>query len=208
VDIIAWLQSLGLRPHAKTFRNNEIGANTLSDLTEIDVERLSTPFGHPAARAAKARRVRVLMLSRRKAGCVRTGALGIAVAAIVTASVGPVALAQEKLTVRLDFLPWGVHAALMRVRFPHALPIMFAGMKVAISLALVGAIVGESVAGASGLGQLILVAQGQFATPRVFVSLVVLGMMGIALFYLIDLAERLMLPWHVSQRALIAPPQA
>jgi NitT/TauT family transport system permease protein len=101
-----------------------------------------------------------------------------------------------------------VHATLMRVRFPHALPSMFAGMKVAISLALVGGIVGEFVAGASGLGQLILVAQGQFATPRVFVSLVVLGMMGIALFYLIDLAERLMLPWHVSQRALIAPPQA
>ncbi len=45
-----------------------------------------------------------------------------------------------------------------------------------------------------------LVAQGQFDTTRVFVSLVLLGLMGTALFYIIDFAERLMLPWHVSQR--------
>jgi NitT/TauT family transport system permease protein len=97
---------------------------------------------------------------------------------------------------------------LLRVRFPHALPSMFAGMKVAISFALVGAIVGEFVAGANGLGHLILVAQGVFDTTRVFVSLLTLGVMGTALFYLIDLAEQLMLPWHVSQRALAAPAQA
>ena len=91
---------------------------------------------------------------------------------------------------------------LTRVRFPCALPSIFAGMKVGISLALVGAIVGEFVAGATGLGYLILIAQGQFDTTRVFVSLLALGVMGTALFYLIDLAERLMLPWHVSRRAL------
>jgi NitT/TauT family transport system permease protein len=92
---------------------------------------------------------------------------------------------------------------LMRVRFPHALPSIFAGMKVGISFALVGAIVGEFVAGSTGLGHLILIAQGQFDTPRVFVSLLALGVMGTVLFYLIDLAERLTLPWHVSQRALV-----
>jgi NitT/TauT family transport system permease protein len=96
---------------------------------------------------------------------------------------------------------------LVRVRLPYALPSIFAGMKVGISFALVGAIVGEFVAGATGLGHLILIAQGQFDTPRVFVSLLALGVMGTALFYLIDLAERLMLPWHVSQRALVTPPQ-
>jgi NitT/TauT family transport system permease protein len=97
---------------------------------------------------------------------------------------------------------------LLRVRFPHALPSMFAGMKVAISFALVGAIVGEFVAGSNGLGHLILVAQGVFDTTRVFVSLLTLGVMGTALFYLIDLAEQLMLPWHVSQRAVALPAQA
>lgn len=89
---------------------------------------------------------------------------------------------------------------LFKIRFPCALPSLFAGMKVAISFALVGAIVGEFVAGGSGLGFQILVAQGQFDTPRVFVSLLLLGVMGTILFYVVDFAERICLPWHVSQR--------
>ena len=90
--------------------------------------------------------------------------------------------------------------ALWKIRFPCALPSLFAGMKVAISFALVGAIVGEFVAGGKGLGFQILVAQGQFDTARVFVSLLLLGLMGTVLFYAVDFAERVCLPWHVSQR--------
>lgn len=92
-------------------------------------------------------------------------------------------------------------AILMKIRFPCALPSLFAGMKVAISFALVGAIVGEFVAGSRGLGFQILVAQGQFDTVRVFVSLLLLGVVGTVLFFLVDYAERLLLPWHVSQRS-------
>jgi len=94
--------------------------------------------------------------------------------------------------------PWAV---LTKIRFPCALPSLFAGMKVAISFALVGAIVGEFVAGSRGIGFQILVAQGQFDTVRVFVSLLLLGLVGTILFFLVDYAERLLLPWHVSQRA-------
>jgi len=94
--------------------------------------------------------------------------------------------------------PWAV---LTKIRFPCALPSLFAGMKVGISLALVGAIVGEFVAGNYGIGFQILVAQGQFDTVRVFVSLLLLGIVGTVLFFLVDYAERLLLPWHVSQRA-------
>jgi NitT/TauT family transport system permease protein len=89
---------------------------------------------------------------------------------------------------------------LMKIRLPSALPSMFAGMKVAVSLALVGAIVGEFVAGDTGLGQTILLAQGMFQTPRMFVSIIILGVLGTALFYSVDLAERLLIPWHISQR--------
>jgi NitT/TauT family transport system permease protein len=92
-------------------------------------------------------------------------------------------------------------AVLTKIRFPCALPSLFAGMKVGISLALVGAIVGEFVAGNYGIGFQILVAQGQFDTVRVFVSLLLLGIVGTVLFFLVDYAERLLLPWHVSQRA-------
>lgn len=91
-------------------------------------------------------------------------------------------------------------AVLFKIRFPCALPSLFAGMKVAISFALVGAIVGEFVAGSKGLGFQILIAQGQFDTIRVFVSLVLLGIVGTLLFFLVDYAERVLLPWHVSQR--------
>ncbi|WP_298107529.1 ABC transporter permease [Bradyrhizobium sp.] len=94
--------------------------------------------------------------------------------------------------------PWAV---LTKIRFPCALPSLFAGMKVGISLALVGAIVGEFVAGNYGIGFQILVAQGQFDTVRVFVSLLLLGIVGAVLFFLVNYAERLLLPWHVSQRA-------
>jgi NitT/TauT family transport system permease protein len=87
-----------------------------------------------------------------------------------------------------------------RIRFPHALPSLFAGMKVAISLALIGAIVGEFVAAKRGLGYAILVAQGQFDVVRMFAALVVLSTAGLALFYLVVLAERVFLPWQVAQR--------
>ena len=89
---------------------------------------------------------------------------------------------------------------LTKLRLPCALPSMFAGMKLAISLALVGAIVGEFVAGNTGLGQVILQAQGMFQTPRMFVAIIVLGVVGTILFYAVDWVERLLLPWHISQR--------
>jgi len=91
-------------------------------------------------------------------------------------------------------------ATLWRIRFPCALPSLFAGMKVAISLALVGAIVGEFVSSQRGLGYVILSAQGTFDTARVFAAIVVLGVMGVALFWVVTLAERLAIPWHASQK--------
>lgn len=89
---------------------------------------------------------------------------------------------------------------LLKIRFPNALPSMFAGMKVGISFALVGAIVGEFVAGEVGLGNVILLSQGMFDTPRVFAALLLLGVLGTVLFFAVELVERLLLPWHVSQR--------
>lgn len=89
---------------------------------------------------------------------------------------------------------------LWKLRFPNALPALFVGMKVAISFALVGAIVGEFVGGSAGLGYVILVAQGQFDTVRVFAALVVLGVIGTLLFYAVEALERVFIPWHVSQR--------
>jgi len=90
---------------------------------------------------------------------------------------------------------------LWKIRLPNALPSLFAGMKVAIGLSLVGDLVGEFVSAQHGLGYLILAAQGAFDTPRVFVSILLLSILGTLLFRMIELVERRIIPWHVSQRA-------
>jgi len=89
---------------------------------------------------------------------------------------------------------------LLKLRLPNALPSIVAGMKVAMSLALVGAIVGEFIAAQNGLGFVILSAQGMFRTDRVFAAILLLAVIGTALFYLMDSFERALIPWHESQR--------
>jgi NitT/TauT family transport system permease protein len=87
------------------------------------------------------------------------------------------------------------------IRLPNALPSLFAGMKVSISLALIGAIVAEFVAGNVGLGNAILTAQGVFNTAQVFACILLLALLGIALFFLVGMAERQFVPWHPSNRS-------
>jgi NitT/TauT family transport system permease protein len=89
---------------------------------------------------------------------------------------------------------------LFKLRLPNALPSIIAGMKVAISLSLVGAIVGEFVAAQNGLGFVILSAQGMFRTDRVFAAILLLAVIGTALFYLMEYLENVLIPWHESRR--------
>jgi NitT/TauT family transport system permease protein len=83
---------------------------------------------------------------------------------------------------------------LLRVQLPSASPYIFAGIKVAAAFAVVGAIVGEFIAANSGLGYLQLVADNNFQIPLLFATLVMLSLMGIALFYFVVLIEMLILP--------------
>ena len=89
------------------------------------------------------------------------------------------------------------------ISLPHALPAIFAGLKVAITLTVVGAVVGEFVGSNSGLGFVLQRSIGNFELPTMFAALVVLAAIGMALFALVELAERLMVPWHASQRGAI-----
>lgn len=89
---------------------------------------------------------------------------------------------------------------LIKLRLPNALPSIFAGAKIAMSLSLVGAIVGEFVAAQHGLGYVILSSQGIFRTDRVFAAILVLAVMGTALYYGLEFIERKLLPWHASHR--------
>jgi NitT/TauT family transport system permease protein len=87
----------------------------------------------------------------------------------------------------------------LKVRLPCALPSILAGMKVAIALSLVGAIVGEFVASQRGLGYVILSAQGTFDTTRVFAAVVLLAILGMVLYGTLAWAERKATPWRVRE---------
>jgi NitT/TauT family transport system permease protein len=86
------------------------------------------------------------------------------------------------------------------VSLPHALPSIFAGLKVSITLAVVGAVVGEFVGANSGIGFVLQRSIGNFELPLMFAALLVLALIGVILFWLIDVVERLLIPWHASQR--------
>ena len=95
-----------------------------------------------------------------------------------------------------------------KFRFPSALPFIFSGLKVSITLAVVGAIVGEFVGSDRGLGYLLLVANSNLDTPLLFSSLIVLTIIGMLLFYFVETIERWSIPWHVSQQRDVFIPNA
>jgi len=84
---------------------------------------------------------------------------------------------------------------LRRVRIPHSLPHLMAGLKVAITFSVIGAIVGEFAGASAGLGYMIQFASTQLDTPLVFAALVVVSILGLVFYYLVELAERLLVPW-------------
>jgi NitT/TauT family transport system permease protein len=85
----------------------------------------------------------------------------------------------------------------LRVRLPWALPYLFSGLKVAVTLALIGAVVAEFIGADRGLGYLVLTSSSNMKTSIMFGMLVLLSLMGILCFYAVELAERLMCPWYL-----------
>lgn len=88
----------------------------------------------------------------------------------------------------------------MKVRFPASLPQLMSGLKVAATLAVTGAVVGEFVGANEGLGYVILQANGSLDTAMLFAALIIMSLLGIVLFAIIEIAETLLIPWHASRR--------
>jgi NitT/TauT family transport system permease protein len=84
----------------------------------------------------------------------------------------------------------------LRARLPNALPQIFAGLKVAAVLSVVGAVVGEWVGADQGLGYLIVRANASLSVDLVFAAIVLLSLTGIAFFVAVSLLERLVIPWQ------------
>jgi len=89
----------------------------------------------------------------------------------------------------------------VKISLPQALPHIFTGLKVGAALAATAAVVAEFVASDKGLGYLLLQYNGQLDTPMVFATIVVLSLIGLGVYYAVEIIERLAIPWHVSQQA-------
>ena len=91
---------------------------------------------------------------------------------------------------------------LIKLRIPNALPSLFSGLKVAGALAMIGAIVGEYFGGPRiALGVFITQEAALFRFASAWAAILVACLIGIAIYLVILLAERLALPWHPTFRA-------
>ena len=92
---------------------------------------------------------------------------------------------------------WQVFA---QFRLPTSLPYLFSGLKVAATLAVAGAVVGEFVGADKGLGYLLLVTNSNMETALMFATIVALTIIGLLFFYAVEFLESLLIPWHVTHR--------
>jgi len=82
-----------------------------------------------------------------------------------------------------------------KIRFPAALPFVISGSKVAITLAVIGAVIGEFIGSNEGLGNLLLVANSQINIPLAFACLIGLAVIGIGLYGAVAAVELALKPW-------------
>ena len=86
-----------------------------------------------------------------------------------------------------------------KVRFPHALPAIFSGVRIAITFSVAAAVAGEYVGAKDGLGIYIQRVKNSFQVDRVFAAILVIALVSVGLFVLVSWVERLVIPWHVAR---------
>lgn len=93
--------------------------------------------------------------------------------------------------------------AFAQFRLPTSLPYLFSGLKVAATLAIAGTVVGEFVGADKGLGYLLLVTNSNMETALMFATIVALTIIGLVFYYLVELLEAFLIPWHVTHRVRV-----
>ena len=87
-----------------------------------------------------------------------------------------------------------------KVQVPTCLPFLFSGIKIAITVSVIGAVIGEWVGSSEGLGYLAIRSKSQFLSERVYAASVLLSLLGLGLFLIAGLLERILLPWYYNER--------
>jgi NitT/TauT family transport system permease protein len=89
-------------------------------------------------------------------------------------------------------------ATFWRLELHSTLPYVFAGMEVGIVFAVIGALVGEYLGGSEGLGYMVQTSLNALDAESLFVAIVLLAVLGFALFFVITILKRFAIPWHQS----------
>ena len=84
----------------------------------------------------------------------------------------------------------------LAVRFPFALPNIFNGMKIAVTMSMIGVVVGEFITSQAGLGYLILFAASRAESAIIFAAITILCTIGLLFFGVVALGEKLVLRWY------------
>jgi ABC-type nitrate/sulfonate/bicarbonate transport system permease component len=115
---------------------------------------------------------------------------------VLVNSMDGVRAASPELRETASLLRLGRAERIVRVDLPAALPSIFAGLRVAVSIGLVMVVVSEFVGGGDGLGHYLVVEQSQFNIPELYAGILFLGLLGFVLNALFVLVERRALFWH------------
>jgi NitT/TauT family transport system permease protein len=89
---------------------------------------------------------------------------------------------------------------LVKLRIPNSLPFLFSSLKIASSLAVVGAVIGEFTGSTAGIGHLINTSSYYLETALMFAGILLISLSGIAFFYIVSLCERVVVFWDSAFR--------
>jgi putative hydroxymethylpyrimidine transport system permease protein len=115
---------------------------------------------------------------------------------IVVSTVDGLRSSDHELVRMMRTLDGGRFGIFRRVEAPGALPAFFSGARIAATYAAVGAVFGEWAGSTSGLGFVMLQAEPALQTARIFAAVLILSAIALALYALVSLAERLLVPWQ------------
>lgn len=91
------------------------------------------------------------------------------------------------------------HREITQIRLPYAVPYIFSGLKISITLAVIGAVVAEFVAAEVGIGYFIQFSTSMFKLPQAWAGLLVLVTMSLTLFQAVSIAQRVFFPWSLPK---------
>jgi len=114
---------------------------------------------------------------------------------VINTATGLVAVEEDLLDL-VNYLHATKLQKLKLIQLPNSLPYIFSGLKITATTAVVGAIVGEFIASDKGLGSVIISSQTTLSTPAIFGSLIYISVIGLGLFWLVEILEKVLMPWE------------